>query len=224
LIAQFVAKWREGYDVVYGVRQKRTGEPRLRVLPTMLAMRFITWMSDETKLPLHSSDFRLISRRVRDAYAALPETTRYVRGLVHWLGFRQVGVPYVRRGRVGGSSKVNLRYLIDFTFNAVFNFSVKPLRVFSLLGLGVLATAAALTALYVLGALLWGPPKGVTTILVLLLINLGIMALGIGILGEYLAKVYTECKRRPLWLVDYTLNIDGPAAVPPGEPAPRRAA
>ena len=224
LIPQFVAKWREGYDVVYGVREKRTGEARLRVLPTMLAMRFITWMSDETKLPLHSSDFRLISRRVRDAYAALPETTRYVRGLIHWLGFRQVGVPYVRRGRVGGSSKVNLRYLIDFTFNAVFNFSVKPLRVFSLLGLGVLGAAALLAALYVLGALLGGPPAGVTTILVLLLTNLGVMSLGIGILGEYLAKVYTECKRRPLWLVDYTLNIEGPAAGRAQETAPRRAA
>jgi dolichol-phosphate mannosyltransferase len=224
LIPQFVAKWREGYDVVYGVREKRTGESRLRVLPTMLAMRFITWMSDETKLPLHSSDFRLISRRVRDAYAALPETTRYVRGLIHWLGFRQVGIPYVRRGRVGGISKVNLRYLIDFTFNAVFNFSVKPLRMFSLLGLGVLGTAAALAALYVLGALLGRPPAGVTTILVLLLTNLGVMALGIGILGEYLAKVYTECKRRPLWLVDYTLNIEAPAAARPGPAAPRRAA
>src|SRR5207245_5314776 len=98
LIPEFVAKWREGYDVVYGVREKRTGESRLRVLPTMLAMRFITWASDETKLPLNSSDFRLISRRVRDAYAALPETTRYVRGLIHWLGFKQAGIPYVRRG------------------------------------------------------------------------------------------------------------------------------
>jgi dolichol-phosphate mannosyltransferase len=223
LIPQFVAKWREGYDVVYGVRQKRTGESRLRVLPTMLAMRFITWMSDETKLPLHSSDFRLISRRVRDAYAALPETTRYVRGLIHWLGFRQVGVPYVRRGRVGGSSKVNLRYLVDFTFNAVFNFSVKPLRLFSLLGLGVLGVAAVLAVAYILGALLGGPPAGVTTILVLLLTNLGVTALGIGILGEYLAKVYTECKRRPLWLVDYTLNM-GDEAARSGETARHRRA
>src|SRR5262245_25848967 len=124
LIPQFVAKWREGYDIVYGVREKRTGESRLRVIPTMLAMRFITWMSDEIKLPLHSGDFRLISRRVRDAFAQLPEATRYVRGLIHWLGFRQAGIPYVRRGRHKGESKVNLVYLIGFMFNAVFNFSI----------------------------------------------------------------------------------------------------
>src|SRR5436305_14531172 len=96
LIPAFVAKWRGGYDVVYGVREKRTGESRLRTVPTMLAMRFITWASDDIKLPVHSGDFRLISRRVRDAFAQLPETNRYVRGLIHWLGFRQIGIPYVR--------------------------------------------------------------------------------------------------------------------------------
>src|SRR6266852_6078363 len=99
LIPAFVAKWREGHDIVYGIREKRTGESPLRVIPTMLAMRFITWMSDEVKLPLHSADFRLITRRVRDAFAHLPETNRYVRGMIHWLGFRQIGIPYTRRGR-----------------------------------------------------------------------------------------------------------------------------
>src|SRR6516164_2763177 len=125
LVPEFVARWREGYDIVYGVRAKRTGEPAWRVLPTMLALRFITWMSDEVKLPAHSGDFRLISRRVRDAFARLPEANRYVRGMIHWLGFRQLGIPYVRRGRTKGRTKVNPVYLIGFTFNAVFNFSVK---------------------------------------------------------------------------------------------------
>lgn len=210
LIPHFVAMWRQGYDIVYGVRQKRTGESPWRVIPTQLAMRFITWMSDEIKLPLHSGDFRLITRRVRDAFALLPETTRYVRGLIHWLGFRQLGIPYVRRGRIGGESKVNLRYLIGFTFNAVFSFSIKPLRMFSLFGLGVLGLTGVLTLVYLVMAFLTNPPAGITTVLMLLLINLGIMSLGIGILGEYLAKVYAESKRRPLWLVEYTLNLSPP--------------
>src|SRR5216683_3706843 len=148
LIPEFVAKWREGYDVVYGVREKRTGESPLRVIPTMLAMRFITWMSDEVKLPLHSGDFRLITRRVRDAFAQLPETTRYVRGMIHWLGFRQIGIPYVRRGRLKGESKVNPLYLIGFMFNAVFNFSIKPLRMFSLFGLSILGLTTVLAVVY----------------------------------------------------------------------------
>jgi dolichol-phosphate mannosyltransferase len=210
LIPEFVARWREGYDIVYGVREKRTGESLLRVVPTMLAMRFITWMSDEIKLPLHSSDFRLISRRVRDAFAQLPENTRYVRGMVHWLGFRQIGIPYVRRGRVGGESKVNPLYLMGFMFNAVFNFSIKPLRMFSLFGVCTLGLTSVLAVVYVVMAFLTSPPPGITTVLLLLLINLGVMSLGIGVLGEYLAKVYSETKRRPLWLVDYTVNLEAP--------------
>ena len=211
LIPAFIAKWREGYDVVYGVREKRTGESFLRVMPTMAAMRLISWMSDEVKLPLHSSDFRLITRRVRDAYAQLPEKTRYVRGMIHWLGFKQVGIPYIRLGRELGESKVNLFYLINFMFNALFNFSVRPLRLFSIMGAGLIALTAVLGTAY-LGAWVFStPPTGVTSILMLLLINLGVMSLGIGVLGEYLSKVYSEVKGRPLWLVDYTLNLEDPA-------------
>ena len=211
LIPLFVEKWREGNDIVYGVREKRTGESPLRVIPTMLAMRFITWMSDDIKLPMHSGDFRLISRRVRDAFAQLPETNRYVRGMIHWLGFRQIGIPYVRRGRAKGETKVNLLYLVGFTFNAVFNFSIKPLRMFSVFGLGVLSLTVLLGLVYAGMAILRSPPRGISTVLILLLANLGVCSLGIGILGEYIAKIYAESKRRPLWLVDYTLNLDAPA-------------
>jgi dolichol-phosphate mannosyltransferase len=207
LIPEFVAKWQEGYEVVYGIREKRTGESRLRTIPTMLAMRFITWMSDDVKLPAHSGDFRLITRRVRDAFAQLPETNRYVRGMIHWLGFRQIGIPYVRRGRAQGATKVNLWYLIDFTFNAVFSFSIKPLRMFSVMGLGLIATTSILAVVYIVMSLITSPPPGITTVLILLLLNLGVQSLGTGILGEYIAKIYAENKRRPLWLVDYTINF-----------------
>ncbi len=208
LIPQFFAKWQEGYDIVYGVRSKRVGESPLRIGLTMLAMRFISWMSDEVKLPLHSGDFRLISRRVRDAYALLPETSRYVRGMIHWLGYKQVGIEYTRRGRTQGESKVNPLYLIGFTWNAVFNFSVKPLRMFSLFGLAVLTGACGLMLVYFL---LWAfshQPPGLTTIFFLQLITLGVLSLGIGVLGEYIARIYAECKQRPLWLVDYTINFN----------------
>ena len=217
LIAEFVAQWRQGYDIVYGVRSKRTGESRWRVIPTMLAMRLITWMSDDVKLPVHSGDFRLITRRVRDAFAQLPETNRYVRGLIHWLGFRQIGIPYVRRGRLKGQTKVNFTYLFGFTLNAIFNFSIKPLRMFSLFGLGILAVTGILGVTYLVMSLLTNPPPGITTILMLLLLNLGVVSVGIGVLGEYLAKIYAESKRRPLWIVDYTLNLTGAAPVRPGE-------
>lgn len=213
LIPQFIEKWREGYDIVYGVREKRTGESPLRVIPTMAAMHIITWMSDDIKLPLHSGDFRLITRRVRDAFAQLGETNRYVRGLIHWLGFRQIGIPYERQGRTRGQSKVNPVWLIGFMLNAVFSFSIKPLRMFSLLGVMVLAATCVLSVVYAVMSFVTSPPPGITTVLILLLVNLGVMSLGIGVLGEYIAKIYAESKRRPLWLVDYALNIEPPATL-----------
>jgi dolichol-phosphate mannosyltransferase len=110
---------------------------------------------------------------------------------------------------------VNLAYLIGFTFNAIFSFSIKPLRMFSLLGAIVLASVAVLASVYVVMRFFTSPPRGVTTVLLLLLVNLGVMSLGIGVLGEYIAKIYSESKHRPLWLVDYTLNLE-PAALDGG--------
>jgi dolichol-phosphate mannosyltransferase len=215
LIPEFIAKWREGYEVVYGIRQKRTGESRLRVIPTMIAHKFIVLMSDEIKLPLNAADYRLITRRVRDAFAQLSETTRYVRGLIHWVGFKQIGIPYVRRGRTKGRSTSSLFYLIDFMFNAVFNFSVRPLRWFSVFGAATLGLTALLALVYLVTSFVSNPPPGLTTMILLLLGNLGVMALGIGILGEYIGKIFSEVKRRPLWLVDYTLNFEEPLAATP---------
>jgi dolichol-phosphate mannosyltransferase len=234
LIPEFVARWLGGYDIVYGVREKRTGESRLRVVPTMLALRLITWMSDDVKLPAHSGDFRLITRRVRDAFALLPETNRYVRGMIHWLGFNQIGIPYVRRGRTRGVTKMNPLALVGFTLNAIFSFSIKPLRMFSAFGLATLGLTAVLALVYFVMSFVTQPPRGITTVLLLLLVNLGVLSLGIGILGEYIAKIYAESKRRPLWLVDYTLNLgprapalpsDGPGVLAaPGAAAPHASA
>jgi dolichol-phosphate mannosyltransferase len=219
LIQQFLAKWQEGYDVVYGVRQQRTGESFWRIGLTMFALRLIAWMSDDVKLPAHSGDFRLISRRVRDAFAQLPETNRYVRGMIHWLGFRQIGIPYCRRGRSGGRSKATWLYLFDFTINAILTSSIKPIRLFSFFGLGVLATTAVGLLAKLFLPLLPDVPPALTAVLILLLFNLGVISLGIGTLGEYLAKVLAESKRRPLWLIDYTINLSGPAAL--GQPYAR---
>jgi dolichol-phosphate mannosyltransferase len=218
MIPQFVAHWRQGYDVVYGVRARRTGESPWRIGLTMLAMRLITWLSDEVKLPEHSGDFRLISRRARDAFARLEEGNRYVRGMIHWLGFRQLGIPYTRRGRTRGISKANWSYLVDFTVNAAVNFSFKPFRLFSFLGLGVLLLTGALGA-----AWLVAPSLGLTAMHLLQLLTLGTLSTGIGVLGEYVGRTYRESQRRPLWLVDYALNFEV-AEQPASLDGPRRSA
>jgi dolichol-phosphate mannosyltransferase len=154
----------------------------------------------------------------------LPEANRYVRGLIHWLGFRQIGIPYTRLGRTTGVSKANPWYLIGFTLNAIFTTSIKPLRFFSLLGLGVLGLTAGL-GLHSFISSLWGA-SSVGMANLLLLLNLGVMSLGVGVLGEYLARIHAETRRRPLWFVDYTLNLDSStdasktvANIPHGGPA-----
>jgi polyisoprenyl-phosphate glycosyltransferase len=218
MIPQFLEQWEAGYEIVYGVRIKRTGEPRIRIWATMQAMRLISWLSDYP-LPLHSGDFRLISRRVRDAFVQMPENSRYVRGMIHWLGYKQIGLPYTRRGRQFGSAGrqwgPGLISLIGFTMNAIFSFSLKPLRLFSVLGGLILIISILAIPVYLLLLTIGRtPPSGFATLLFFSIFNLGVTALGTGILGEYLGRTYIEVKRRPLWLVDYTLNLEEPVSPP----------
>lgn len=211
VIPAFLAKWREGYDVVYGTRTKRPGDAAWRNLAVKLAYRLIAWCSD-VPIPLDTGDFRLISRKVRDALEACGEYNRYMRGMIAWLGFRQIGIPYERRPRVGGKSNVGFSALLAFAFNAVTSYSLKPLRMFTIFGF-VVVTAAALAAVaYVVLAVAGHPPAGITTLIVLAWIGIGLQSLGIGILGEYVGKSYAEVKRRPLYIVDETLNLDAPRA------------
>jgi polyisoprenyl-phosphate glycosyltransferase len=213
LIEEFLKHWDQGYEIVYGVRLKRVEEPTIRVWMTMQAMRLISWLSDYP-LPPHSGDFRLISQRVRDAFVEMPESNRYVRGMIHWLGFKQIGIPYTRRGRQFGAQGrrwggTGITSLFSVMANAMFGFSLKPLRLFSMFGAFMLVLCIVLMPIYLI-LLIVGrePPAGFATLLFFSLINLGITSLGTGILGEYLGRTYAEVKRRPLWLIDYTLNFD----------------
>jgi polyisoprenyl-phosphate glycosyltransferase len=219
LIHEFLKYWDQGYEIVYGIRIKRVEEPSIRVWMTMQAMRLISWLSDYP-LPTHSGDFRLISKRVRDAFVQMPESNRYVRGMIHWLGFKQIGIPYTRRGRqFGGQGRrwggTGITSLLSVLSSAVFSFSLKPLRLFSMFGGIMLLLCLILMPVY-LFLLIVGrePPAGFATLLFFSLINLGVTSLGTGILGEYLGRTYAEVKRRPLWLVDYTLNFDKLASSP----------
>ena len=207
-IPRFLEKWQEGYDVVYGVRTVRPGDPAWRNTAAGLAYRLIAWFSD-VSIPTDAGDFRLITRRVRDALEQCGEYNRYLRGLISWLGFRQVGVPYERRPRQGGTSKAPFWHLIFFTFNAITGFSLKPLRLFTFLGFGLLGLALVAAATYVSLWAIGSPPPGITTIIVLLLAAIGLNSLGIGLLGEYVGRTYSEVKRRPLYVVQEAVNLSG---------------
>jgi glycosyltransferase involved in cell wall biosynthesis len=213
VIPEFLTRWREGFDVVYGVRTERPGDPGWRNAAVKLAYRTIRAAAD-IPIPLDAGDFRLISRRVRDALLECPENNRYLRGLITWLGFSQIGVPYTRRPRRAGRSNAPFGQLVPFTLNAITSFSMRPLRLFLFGGIGILALCLAAAIVYVALYFRGSPPPGITTLLVLLLGAIGLNSVGIGVLGEYLGRTYAEVKRRPLYVVEETLNVERPPITP----------
>ncbi len=207
VIPAFLQKWREGFDVVYGVRTVRPGDARWRNAMVKGVYRLIAALAD-VPIPRNVGDFRLISRRVANALESCTESNRYMRGLIAWLGFRQTGVEYQRRPRVAGESKAPIGSLIVFALNAFTSFSVKPLRIFTLIGFGFVALSILAIPVYILLFLTGNPPAGITTLIVLALLGIGINSLGIGVLGEYLGRTYAETKRRPLYVIADSENIE----------------
>lgn len=210
VIPRMVEKWREGFDVVYGVRTIRTGDPGWRNLSVKIAYRVIAWFSD-VHIPTDTGDFRLITRQVRDALEGCGEYNRYMRGLIAWLGFRQTGISYERRPREAGASKGPLIYTILFAINAITSFSLKPLRLFSLFGCVMIMLSILAAMVYSILFLVGSPPPGITTLIVLSFLGIGFNSLGIGVLGEYLGRTYTEVKQRPLYIVQEMVNMNDSA-------------
>lgn len=206
VIPRFIEKWQEGYDVVYGVRTVRPGESAWRNIAVKLAYRLIAWFSD-MPIPTNAGDFRLITRQVRDALEQCGEYNRYMRGLITWLGFRQIGVPYERRPRTAGVSKAPFWELLLFTFNAITSFSLKPLRLFTLLGFALIGVSFVAAFVYSFLYLIGSPPPGITTLIILSFLGIGLNNLGIGVLGEYLGRTYAEVKQRPLYIIQEAVNI-----------------
>lgn len=210
LIPRFLEKWEEGWDVVYGVRTHRPGDPTLRNFFIKWAYRLISWSADHP-IPKNTGDYRLITRAVRDALERCGEANRYMRGLIAWLGFRQTGITYERRPREAGVSKAPFWYTVFFTFDAITSFSMKPLRLFLFLGLAMMGLSFAAIVFYSVLALFGSPPPGITTLVVLSFLGIGLNSLGIGILGEYLGRTYVEVKQRPLYIIQESANLGSPA-------------
>lgn len=207
LIPEFIQKWEEGYDLVCGLLISRADDSWWKNIGAKAIYFLLNKLSD-IKLPQNVVDFRLMSRPVVDALNQLDERNRYFRGLAHWVGFKSCTIPFNRRPRINGKSKTSLFYLIDFAVRALTSFSVSPLRIFSGFGWLVLTGTVAYTAVTVVQLLLQRSIPGLTTIYLLLLFNLAFLALGIGTLGEYVGRIYVESKRRPLWIVEKTLNLE----------------
>lgn len=201
---RMIEKWREGYDVVYGVRTSREGETWFKLLTAKLFYRIIYRITD-VEIPLDTGDFRLMDRRVVNAVRRMPERNRFLRGMVPWLGFRQTGIPYERRARFAGESKFSgVRQMLPFAIDAITSFSYLPLQLATYMGFG-LAAMSLLAIVVVIALRLFGPSNpllGQATTLVVVLFLGGVQLISLGIIGEYLGRIYDEVKGRPLYLVD----------------------
>jgi glycosyltransferase involved in cell wall biosynthesis len=202
VIPRMLEQWSAGADVVHGVRHERRGEPRRRLILIRAFYRVFNRLSGLSDFPGNSGDFRLISRPALDALNALPERNRFVRGLVSWVGFRQVSVVYEREARYAGQSKYPLRKLLSLAANGILSFSAVPLRVAAWLGLVMSVTAfLAIPVVVVLRLAGLYEVSGIASIHILVLLVGGIQLLFLGVLGEYLARDYDETKRRPVYVL-----------------------
>ncbi len=204
LIETFLGRWREGYDVVYAVRRTRPGESRFKLFTARLFYRVIKRLT-RIAIPLDAGDFRLMSRRVVEALRRSPERNRFLRGMVSWVGFNQTAIEYDRDVRYAGSTKYPLAKMMRFAMDGITSFSDIPLRFASYFGFTVSAIAF-IYALIVIGFKLFSlnppayTPGWASTIVAVLFLG-GVQLMSLGILGEYLGRVYDEVKGRPLYLI-----------------------
>jgi len=201
VIADFVEKWEEGYDVVYGVRSDREGESQAKLLTARLFYRILRRFTS-IEIPVDVGDFRLMSARATTQFRELREKDRFVRGLVSWMGFRQIGVEYARQSRVAGETKYPYRKMVKFALDGITSFSNVPLKLATWLGyFASLLAFIYLVTVFVQKAL-GHTVQGWATIMVALLFMGGVQLVSLGIIGEYIGRIFNEIKPRPMYVVD----------------------
>jgi dolichol-phosphate mannosyltransferase len=202
IIPEMIRKWREGYDVVYGVRTERQGETAFKRATARGFYRLLNEFSD-VPIPFDTGDFRLMGKNVADVLRAMPERDRFLRGMVSWVGFKQTPLPYKRAPRFAGATKYPLAKMVRFAVDGILSFSIKPLQISVSLGM----TCAAMAMIGIAYALylrvftnIW--VEGWTALMITILFLGGVQLISVGILGEYVGRIYSESKGRPLYVVD----------------------
>ncbi|KAF1684817.1 glycosyltransferase [Pseudoxanthomonas broegbernensis] len=201
LLGGMLAKMDEGFDVVYGKRIEREGETRFKKASASVFYRVLSKLT-EVDIPQDTGDFRIVNRKVLDALLSLPEHHRFVRGMVAWLGFQQYAFPYVRQKRFAGTTKYPLRKMVRLAIDAITGFSVRPLRISIWFAMAALTASLALIVYTFVSWLLFDTVKGWASLLIAISIFSAANFLCLGIFGEYLGRLFTESKRRPLFLID----------------------
>ncbi len=208
VILDMVAKWREGYEVIYAIRKQRKGETWFKLATAKMFYRIINKITG-VDIPLDTGDFRLLDRKAVDTLRRIREHHRFMRGLSVWIGFKQTGVEYVREERFAGETKYPLSKMLRFALDGITSFSYLPLQLATYLGFII----AGLSVLGILLTIVWRLSgshafEGQATTLVMVLFLGGIQLISLGIIGEYLGRIYDEVKQRPLYIVNDALGFD----------------
>ena len=206
VIEKMIEKWQEGYDVVYAKRKKRKGETLFKLLSAKYFYRLLHYMS-ETEIPMDTGDFRLLNRKVIEAFKQMPERNRFVRGMVSWVGFDQTYIEYEREERFAGETKYPLKKMLRFASDGMISFSTKPLKLVRSLGFLTLLIAIMLLVYSLASKFIFhSVVSGWTSLMVAITFFSGVQLFSIGLLGEYIARIYDESKNRPLYLIKEKIN------------------
>ncbi|NOU92971.1 glycosyltransferase [Paenibacillus sp. LMG 31456] len=202
LILEFIEQWENGYEVVYAVRRKRIGETWFKKVTASYFYRYLHKITD-INIPVDTGDFRLMSRKVVNVLKQIKERHRFIRGLVSWVGFKQIGIPYDRAERFAGETKYPLKKMIKFSIDAITSFSYFPLKIAGFLGvssaiLGVFGIIISLILKFTTDYVI----QGWTSLMIVMLFLGGMQLFILGIIGEYLGRIYDETRNRPLYIVD----------------------
>jgi polyisoprenyl-phosphate glycosyltransferase len=208
LLAEFRAKMAEGYDVVYGVRRSRAGESWLKLASAKLFYRVFNLLTDNP-IPEDTGDFRLMTRRAVDAFTAMPESVVFLRGMISWIGFPQVGVYYDRQPRESGRTKYNFRKLLNLCIEAITGFSVRPLRIAFVMSMTLFLRTLVPTITILTEWLRGEGSSGLALLTMVITFIGGVQTLVMGIIGEYLGKLFLESKGRPIYLIRETVDHVG---------------
>jgi glycosyltransferase involved in cell wall biosynthesis len=215
LIPDMVAKWREGYDSVIAVRSNRQSDSYLKRATASLFYRVIGRVA-ETPIPANAGDFRLLDRAVVNALLQLPERTRFMKGLYAWVGFSHAYIEYSRPQRVAGTSKWKYWNLWNLALEGIFSFTTLPLRIWTYLGFAIATISGLYGLVIIIRTLLYGADvPGYASLLVTILFLSGVNMVGLGILGEYLGRIFLEVKQRPMYLIGSRIGFEQQRDTPP---------
>jgi glycosyltransferase involved in cell wall biosynthesis len=202
LIPKFVEKWRDGYDVVYGVRTSRDDDSMMKRATAGWFYQLFNRLSP-VQIPDNAGDFRLIDERASEVLRQLPERNRFMKGLFSWVGFYSIGVPYARPTRIAGQTSWNFRKLWNFALDGIFSFSTVPLRIWSYVGAVISLISFIYASFIVLRTVVMGIDlPGYASLLTVVLFLGGIQLLSLGIIGEYLGRLFVESKQRPVYIIE----------------------